>query len=54
MSEPQTFFCHKLPAHTGGTWYAHLFKHKRAVEMCGDEPIIKITVTEDPNGPYFG
>jgi hypothetical protein len=44
-------YCHKLPRHDGGTWYAHLYPNKVCVSMCGSDPIIKVRVTECEETP---
>jgi hypothetical protein len=41
-------YCHELPQHNGGTWYTNFFSTKICVKMCGNEPILKVQVTEDP------
>lgn len=34
--------------------FSHVFRSKIQVGMCGDAPIVPVTVTEDPEGPYWG
>lgn len=36
--------------------YGSIYSHRRSVEMCGgtDETIVTLTLTEDPDGDYYG
>jgi hypothetical protein len=55
MPKSQMLYCNKCELHDkSGYWYAHLFPSEMQVRMCGDDPILKVLVTEDPNGTYFG